>query len=432
VQTDRLPTNLEGSPRRVLAVSVLVALAAGACSLSSASGPPHSSIAAGSPWVGTFTGVVPPAPVNALHAVDCPTESTCWAVGSTVGSASAPNGAAIIGTTDGGGRWSPEAIPPTAGYLSAISCADQRDCVAVGQAAIASNGQAVILATTDAGRSWQSRPIPPGLLDIAAVSCRADRRCMAIGDVAGGAVALTSTSAGATWVQRGTLPTGVNGATGISSPDDSQCWVTARRTPDPDHVAGVVVLTTNGGSAWTALTTPGPLGYLNGISCPTAGAGNGALPSSTTGGGGSASVAPTPSSGPAGGSAPEPSGAVLAGAHCVVVGTTSGTLDATRTGHGVILTTADGGLHWSSRLVPAATASLAGVSCTGDDSCVMVGSSVSTSAMAGTIILTGPAGSPWKSMAGLGAPQPLTGVSCVSLSRCLVVGESISEHLVGG
>ncbi len=88
-------------------------------------------------------------------------------------------------------------------------------------------------------------------------SCRADRRCIAVGDVAGGAAALTSASAGATWLERGPLPVGVTGATAVSCPDDTHCWVTAQRAPDPDHVAGVVVLTTDGGSVWEALTTPG-------------------------------------------------------------------------------------------------------------------------------------------------------------------------------
>ena len=430
---------------RSLTVAVLIALAAGACTSSPTAGTTVSTIAAGSPWSGTLATVILPAPVNSLHAVDCPTETSCWAVGSTVGSGTAPNGAAIVRTVDGGATWSPQVIPPITGYLSAISCSDQRQCVAVGQAASTSNGEAVILATTDGGRSWQSRPIPPGFLDVTAVSCRADRRCIAVGDVAGGAAALTAASAGATWVERGALPAGVSGATGVSCPDDTHCWVTARRIPDPDHVAGVVVLTTDGGSVWEALTTPGPIGYLNGVSCASSGNGNSALPFSATtqastatpqpstaatqaGGSSIGSTGPSPSPAP-GSPAPAPG---VAGANCVVVGTTSNTLNATRAGHGVLLTTTDGGAAWSSRPVPATTASLAGVSCTGIDMCAMVGSAVSTSTPAGSVLLTGPAGTPWKGASEVGAPQPLTGVSCVSQSRCVLVGESISEHLVGG
>lgn len=340
-------------------------------------------------------------------------------MGTTVGTAGAPNWAAIL-TSAGGGIWTPQVIPPIAGYLSSISCSNPRQCVAVGQAASSSNGQGIVLATADGGRSWQSRPIPPGFLDVATVACRPDRRCLAIGEVPGGAAALSSSSAGASWVQRGNLPPGLNGATGLSCPDDSQCWATVRRAPDPDHVAGVVAVTTDGGSAWSPLAVPAGIGYLNDIACPTHGAGNTAIPTST--------AAPATTASTTNGHSP----AALAGAQCVVVGTTSGTLNAARVGHGVLLTTTDGGHDWSERSVPALTASLVGVSCTGSDSCVMVGSTVSTSTQAGTILLTGRAPSPWKSLAAVGAPLPLTGVDCVSQSRCLVVGESISEHLTGG
>ena len=168
-------------------------------------------------------------------------------MGSTVGGAGVPNGAAVIATTNGGAKWSSEVIPPAAGHLSDISCSDQRDCVAVGQAALSSNGQGVIIATVDGGRFWQSRPLPPGFLDITAIWCRSDHRCTAVGDVAGGAAALSSASATSAWVQRGMLPAGVSGTTDVSCPDDAHCWATARRSPDPDHVAGVVALTVDGG-----------------------------------------------------------------------------------------------------------------------------------------------------------------------------------------
>jgi hypothetical protein len=417
-------------------VSVLVLVAAAGCTSSSTAGPGPSTIAAGSPWLGAFATVIPPAPVNSLTAVDCPTQTSCFAVGSTVGGAGVPNGAAVIATTDGGGSWKPEVIPPAAGHLSDISCSDQRDCVAVGQATLSSNGQGVIITTVDGGRSWQSRPLPPGFLDITAVLCRSDHRCTAVGDVAGGAAALSSASAASAWVQRGTLPAGVSGATDMSCPDDAHCWVTARHSPDPDHVAGVVTLTTDGGSTWSVLTTPTGLGYLDGISCLSSGGGNSPLPSatssrpttaaqpgSTTAPGASAPTGPAPTT-------PAPAGVV--GADCTVVGTTANTLDTARNGHGVILTTGNGGGAWSSRPVAASSAALLGVSCTGVDACVMVGSTVSTSARAGSAFLTGPTGSPWKSVAEVDAPQPLTGVSCVSQSQCVVVGESITQHLVGG
>lgn len=425
----RLPrVHRGGWPYRRATLPVLALLVAGGCSTAPGTGAPPSTIAPGSPWAGAFTAVVPPAPVNALRAVNCPTATSCWAVGSTVGGGGAPNGAAIVGTSDGGATWSAEAIPPTAAYLSGISCIDQRQCVAVGEAALSSNGQAVILTTGDGGRAWVSRPVPSGFLDITSVFCRADRQCTALGDVAGGAAALSSTSAGSSWVTRGALPAGVDGATGISCPDDLHCWVTAHRSPDPDHVTGVVAVTTDGGSSWTALSTVGRVGYLNGIACPDAGTTSPEPAASARSSGGASSVS-TSSTAPGGGPAP-PRG--LPTAQCVVVGTTSDTLNGVRSGLGMILITTDGGLHWSTRQVPAAIASLADVSCTGVNSCVMVGSTVSSTTSAGSVLLTGPAGSEWHSLASVTLSQPLTGVSCSSQSHCVLVGESITEHLVGG
>jgi photosystem II stability/assembly factor-like uncharacterized protein len=104
----------------------------------------------------------------------------------------------------------------------------------------------------------------------------------------------------------------------------------------------------------------------------------------------------------------------------------------TRTGHGVILTTVDGGTSWTSQRVAPSAAALLGVSCTTVDACVAVGSAVGLEPHAGVAVLTGPTGHPWKKASAVFAPQALTGVSCTSASRCLMVGESISEHLVGG
>ena len=396
-----------GSPRhRVgLAASVAVlAVASSACAggTSPADGPSASPIAAGSPWLGAFTPVALPPPVNSLTGLDCADASSCWAVGSTVGGADAPNGAAVIATVDGGARWRSQVIPPSVGYLSGVSCSDQRHCTAVGQTSQTSNGQGVIIATSNGGATWTASATPAGVLDVTAVACRPDHRCVATGTVATGVVALSSASASSEWVQRASFPAGVSGATAISCPDDRHCWVTAHVSVDVGHVAGAVAVTTDGGSAWATLPIPKGSGYLNGVSCPD-GAGNGG-------------AAPTG----------------VAGFHCVVVGTTAGTLSSARTGHGLVLTTATGGAHWSSQPVPATAAALMDVACPSVDSCVAVGSSVAGSPEAGVVVLTGSSDHPWRPALAVGSAQPLSAVDCSSTSRCVLVGESVSEHLVGG
>ncbi len=67
----------------------LVALAAAACSStgSTQEASTPSTIAPGSPWLGTLAAVTLPPPVNSLTSLDCVSSLRCWAVGSTVGGA---------------------------------------------------------------------------------------------------------------------------------------------------------------------------------------------------------------------------------------------------------------------------------------------------------------------------------------------------------
>jgi hypothetical protein len=423
----------------------LVALVATACSTggsSGGSGTP-STIVRGLPWMGTLASVTLPAPVNALNALDCVDAFRCWAVGSTVGAAGAPNGAAVIATANGGTTWTVQLIPPAVGYLSDISCSDQHHCAAVGQASQSSNGQGVIITTSDGGAAWAAAVVPPGVLDVTAVSCQASRRCLATGTTPAGTAALVASPAQPGWVERGMLPPTLTGATSISCPDSQHCWVTAHLALDVDHVSGEVAVTTNGGSTWAATAATKGVGFLNGIVCARGAGGNGSLPfTSTTVPSTTAPPSTSPSgttSGPTTSATQTPSTSTtttapagVAGAWCVAVGTSAGTVTGTRSGHGVVMTTTDGGARWSSQPVAPRAAALLGVSCTAVNSCVAVGSTVALEPQAGVVELTGSPDHPWKQSASVASPQALTAVHCTSTSRCVMVGESISEHLVGG
>ena len=433
----------------------LVALVVSSCSSSGSNtgSAVPSTIAPGSPWVGTLDNATLPAPVNSLTGVDCVSALRCWAAGSTLGTAGAPNGAAVVTTVDGGATWTIQPIPSAVGYLSDISCSDRHYCAAVGQVTQTSDGQGAIITTSDGGSTWTAATVPSTVSDVTAIDCQADRRCMAIGTVAAGSAALVSSAPGAAWTQQGTLPAGLNGASGISCPDSHDCWVTISQAVDVDHVTGQVALTVDGGSTWSTTATPKTVGYLNDIVCARGTAGQTGPPSTstttsvpgsntttvpgstttsvpgstTTSVPGSTTTTPPP---PTSTTTTVPAG--VSGTWCVAVGTTASTGTGTRTGHGVILTTTDGGTLWSSQVVSPTSASLMGVSCPAFKTCVAVGSAVGLAPEAGLSILTGPVGHPWKRAAAVTSPQALTAVSCLSLSDCVLVGESISQHLSTG
>jgi hypothetical protein len=436
---------------------VVMAMVTTACTSNpSGSQAPPSTIAAGSPWAGTFTPVNLPAPVNSLSALDCSTAKACWAVGSTVGNAAAPNGAAVIASVDGGAKWTSQSVPGTVGFLSGISCSDRHHCTAVGQT---SAGQAAIISTSNGGGTWTLQTAPAGILDVTTVSCRSDDACLAIGSTTGGLVSLDSASPASGWVQQAALPATISGATHLSCSDATDCWVTGFSSVDVDHASGAVVLTTDGGATWSTVVTPTGIGYLSGVSClPGSAQAEGALPTTPTtttpttvapsttattapSASGSSTTAPAPTTTT---TAPAPTTTAVtstppsttpvvgvAGVRCTVVGTTATTLSGSRTGRGLVLTTANGGATWTSQTITSSAASLRDVSCPAIGSCVTVGSAVATSDQAGLVILTGSADHPWKHPANLNAPQPMLAVSCVSLSHCVVVGESISEYLNG-
>jgi hypothetical protein len=449
----RGPTPASRSDRSKVRIGValtmaVVAMVATACTSSpSGSRVTPSTIAAGSPWTGAFTPVDLPAPVNSLSALDCSTAKACWAVGSTVGNADAPNGAAVIASVDGGAKWTNQVVPGTVGYLSGISCSDRHRCTAVGQT---SAGQAAIISTADGGTTWVLQTAPAGILDITTVSCRPDDSCVAIGSATGGLVSLGSASPASGWVQQAALPATISGATDLSCTDVTDCWVTGFSSVDVDHASGVVVLTTDGGATWSTVITPPGIGYLSGVSClPGPATADGALPttpttttpttvatSATTAPSAAGTTTTTTTPVPTTTAVPTPPPSTtpvvgVAGGNCTVVGTTATTLSGSRTGHGLVLTTANGGATWTSQSITASAASLRDVSCPIIGSCVAVGSSVAASPQAGLVILTGSAGRPWKHPANLGIPQPVLAVSCVSRSHCVMVGQSISEYLNG-
>lgn len=429
-------------------VGLLVLMATTACSPSvhQDSAPPVGLIATSTPWVGSFNSVDLPLPVNAVTSVSCPTASSCWATGATEGGGGNALGAAILVTHNGGATWAMDGIPTTIGYLSSVSCRDVSHCVAVGETTTAIGMEGVALTTVDGGKVWGGPPPIAGTSDVTAVTCPPGGRCLAVASTPTGAAALVSEPDG-TWQTEGPLPPGVSGTTGVSCADGEHCWVTEETTLNADNVGGSVAYTTDFGATWVAVTIPPGTGMLNGLTCSTSARSAGSLPFGTTG-----TTGPSGTTSPGGAATTAPASGVpppatstttlpattstttttlpgVPGFDCTVVGTTSTVINSPRTGHGLILTTNDGGSSWTAQHVPSTAASFAAISCPVAESCAVAGTSVTTATESGLVVLTGSGSDPWKRPAVVRVPQPVAAVSCAAVGRCVMAGEAVSEHL---
>jgi hypothetical protein len=132
-----------------------------------------------------------------LTAISCPNARQCVAIGT--GPNSPPEG---ILTTDGGATWSSTTLPHRIGYLSSITCPSSRDCVAVGATGNYSsvNATAAAAYSLDGGRSWSAGKLPgPKSTYLMDVACSSVTRCVAVGAGPTAATASFSDNGGRTW-----------------------------------------------------------------------------------------------------------------------------------------------------------------------------------------------------------------------------------------
>jgi hypothetical protein len=143
---------------------------------------------------GTWTVKPSPNPAGALHsglsAVSCPLSDTCIAVGSaTFSSGRLPNPDVLIEQLSHG-SWTvvstPTVTSAVASSLSGVSCPVVAFCAAVGSVQVTAHGSPDLLADTWNGTSWSDTllPVPLGGSDpdLSTVSCAAQRDCVAVGN----------------------------------------------------------------------------------------------------------------------------------------------------------------------------------------------------------------------------------------------------------
>jgi len=310
-------------------------------------------------------------PRSALTAVSCTSATACTAVGNSSLDSFGSNSRALAERWNGT-AWSIQPTPnsPTGGFLSGVSCASPRACVAVG-------GDGVFpLVEAWNGTLWSIPPTPAtGGAQLNSVSCASPSACTAVGSGA-----FAERWDGTSWSIQPVPGIHDNAAlTGVSCPAASACtaagydlWVTLAEAWD--------------GTAWSITPTPSPLSLLGGhrftsVSCTS------------------------PSACMAVGSTPK--GSVTG------TGTLAGRWDGTR---------------WT--IVPTPTrgddAELLGVSCTSPNACMAVGRSFPEGVLSERWD-----GTRWSLVT---TPNPvhlgdLLGVSCTSASACVAVGGANNDRL---
>ncbi|MHB1775482.1 MAG: beta propeller repeat protein [Acidimicrobiales bacterium] len=338
--------------------------------------------------------------------LSCPTSRDCYVMSGRYPNAHA--GAPLLSvslyaSSDTGASWSVLALPSGFAPTGPLSCGGATDCAAGGTY----RGRPVLLTTTDSGHTVTLHPLPAGVGRLADLSCPTATFCGGLASATAlpgvptrlprDATFLSTGDGGASFSDRPILPGGSMEALDCSSPTDCTA-IGISDTANPAAASGVVARTTDGGADWTAGSIPAGVGVsdLSALSCADAehcsmiGSISIALPNppecaSLPGGvrtARPAGVPPAPVS-PAVQAVAEAESrlaqrvqaAALAGAGHNSGVSFSCSPDGTTTVADVLSTT-DGGLHWTPELLPGDVPQpmLNGLSCPTDSECWATGS----------------------------------------------------------
>jgi len=154
---------------------------------------PGAEIWNGADWSAQATAPIPANSYGAyLDGISCPSESSCFAVGSIedrIGLTSTP----LVEHWNGRG-WTSQSVPGgtrgNVNWLTGVSCVSGDHCVAVGFSGEPQSGTDASgpLAMQWNGSKWESMPIPGRQFDLRSVSCTSEVVCAAVGggDLTGG------------------------------------------------------------------------------------------------------------------------------------------------------------------------------------------------------------------------------------------------------
>ena len=243
--------------------------------------------------------------------------------------------------------------------------------------------------------AWQQSPSSGAAVSSVSVTCPAVSTCYADnpGGSVGNAVVEATTDGGDSWHALA-LPAGTWLTSDLACPTTEHCLVGGYTgvppgvTPPAQGVPAIFT-TVDGGSSWTTQTIPGVV-QLVAVACGTS-------------------------------------------ADCVASALGAPTA-ADPEGPSVVVRTTDSGTTWSVSPLPGAfaPANFNGLSCTGLESCVMVGTSQSAAAISGEPTVSGAAlysadgGATWSAASVPAGPVILRAVSCSSAEHCAAIGNGPS------
>lgn len=210
---------------------------------------------------------------NYLNAVTCADPTHCWAVGGTAGSAGFTQ--ALIERWNGT-AWSVDTVPNEnngaalqLNVLEGITCTSATDCWAVGYFYNTATSHFDPLWEYWNGTSWTASTFLVGVATdyrLSAIACADDTHCWAVGrkDTPGNTTVWFQQWNGTAWITNPSTDAGE--LTGVSCVDATHCWAVGSDLASPRHT----LIETWNGTAWTLTTSPNSgtsNNSLQGVSC---------------------------------------------------------------------------------------------------------------------------------------------------------------------
>lgn len=143
-----------------------------------------------------------------LVAVSCPSTSDCVALGEVTSGILTNEEADIVSSTDGGSTWVLRVRQvPSVGNLRGVSCVTTKDCVAVGSGyTVTGKGEpppykpwGAIFTSANAGATWKRHTRLAAVEFLSDVSCASAKDCVAVGATSTGGAIVATTDGGTTW-----------------------------------------------------------------------------------------------------------------------------------------------------------------------------------------------------------------------------------------